>query len=239
MKIALCQINTIVGDIHGNAKKIISVLGKTEAELLVFPELCIVGYPPQDLLLHAAFIERNRRAVDEVASACKGKACIVGFVEHESRGPGGMPALYNAAAFIEDGRIKAVHRKTELPNYAVFDEKRWFMPGTAATVVGFSGRKIGLQICEDTWLPTITAQHKKAGADIIISISASPYSSSKIETVRKILHKRWDEAGIPIMYVNQIGGQDGIVFHGASMLLKDGNIREICPPFEESIAIIE
>ena len=233
MKIALAQTNPIVGDIEGNARKIISIIKKTKSDIVVFPELSITGYSPQDLLLKRNFIDENIIALKKIIKNTKNKTAIVGFTEKINEN------LHNSAAIIKNGQVLEIHRKVRLPNYAIFDEKRWFREGTDATIFEFNGKKIGVSICEDIWFPETTKRQKGKGAELIINISASPYRKGKFEAIENILKKRWEENKIPIIYVNQAGAQDGIVYYGRSMYFKDGKIIKKCRDFEEDILIVE
>ncbi|MBI2542046.1 hypothetical protein HYV80_05035 [Candidatus Woesearchaeota archaeon] len=232
MKIALAQINPTVGDIGGNSKKIISIIHKTKADIIVFPELSVTGYSPQDLLLKKEFIKENLKALMRVAQNTGGKTAIVGFVEL-------IGGFYcNSAAIISKKKIIAIHRKICLPNYTIFDEKRWFREGSDATVFELGGKRIGVSICEDMWLPETTKKQKNKGAELIINISASPYRKGKIEAIENVLKQRWGENRIPMVIVNQVGAQDGIVYYGHSMYFKDGKIIANCKDFEEDILIV-
>ena len=233
MKIALAQINPIVGDIRGNASKIISIIKKTKADIVVFPELSITGYSPQDLLLRQDFINENLSALNKIVKNTKNKAAITGFIERIDGN------LYNSAAVIRNRQVTEIHRKICLPNYTIFDEKRWFKEGSHATTFEFKGKVIGVSICEDIWFPETAKKQKDKGAELIINISASPYRKGKFETIENILKQRWEENKIPIIYVNQVGGQDGIVYHGRSMYFRDGKIIKKCRDFEEDILVVE
>ena len=233
MKIALAQINTIVGDIYENTNKIISIIKKTKADIVVFPELSITGYSPQDLLLKESFIEENLRALDKIIKNTKKKSAILGFIRKNDN------KLYNSAAIIQNQNLAKVHDKVHLPNYAIFDEKRWFSEGDEATVFDFNSKKIGVSVCEDIWFPEVARKQKESGAELIINISASPYGRGKFEAIENILRQRWQECSIPIIYVNQVGGQDGIVYYGHSMYFKDNKIIKKCNDFEEEILIVE
>src|SRR3989344_9267910 len=233
MKIALAQINPIVGDIEGNAGKIISIIKKTKAEVVVFPELSITGYSPQDLLLNNNFIYENEAALKKIIKNTKNKAAIVGFAEKADG------SLYNSAAIIRNGQIIEIHHKICLPNYTIFDEKRWFREGTDAAIFELNGKRIGVSICEDIWFPETAKKQKDKGAELIINISASPYRKGKIEAIENILRQRWEENKVPIIYVNQVGGQDGIVYYGHSMYFKDGKVKKKCKNFEEDILIVD
>ena len=233
MKVALAQINAVVGDIRGNTEKIVALIRKSKADLVVFPELSITGYSPQDLLLRPDFIEENMAALRNAAKHVKNKAAVIGFIEKFSDN------LYNSAAIVINGQIAEIHHKICLPNYTIFDEKRWFKEGSAATTFDFEGKTIGVSICEDIWFSETTKRQKGRGAELIINISASPYRQRKIESIENILKQRWEENKIPIIYVNQVGAQDGIVYYGHSMYLKDGKIIKKCRDFEEDILIVD
>lgn len=233
MKIALAQINSIVGDIEGNTRKIISIIKNTKVDIVVFPELSITGYSPQDLLLKGSFIAENMKALRKIMQAAKNKVVIVGFAESANN------ELYNSAAAIRNQQVIEIHHKICLPNYAIFDEKRWFKEGSQPTTFEFEGKRIGLSICEDIWFPETTKKQKDRGADLIINISASPYRKGKIEAIENILMQRWEENKIPIILVNQAGGQDGIVYYGHSVYFKDGRVIAKCKDFEEDILIVD
>ena len=232
MKVALAQINAVVGDIKGNTEKITSLIKKLKADIVAFPELSVTGYSPQDLLLRNNFIEENIKALREIARSAKDKIVIVGFVEKANG------SIYNSAAIIRDRQIIEIHHKICLPNYTIFDEKRWFKEGNNATTFDFNGKIIGVNICEDIWFPETTKKQKERGAELIINISASPYRKGKIEAIENILKQRWNENRLPILYINQVGGQDGIVYYGHSMHFKNGKVVEKCRDFEEDIKII-
>lgn len=233
MKIALAQINPVVGDIESNSKKIISLIKKTNAELIVFPELSITGYSPQDLLLKKKFIRENILAMKRVAQNTIGKSAIVGFADCIG------DSVYNGAAVIKNKKLIGVHHKICLPNYSVFDEKRWFAEGSSPTTLDLYGTQVGVSICEDIWHPETAKMQKGKGAELLINISASPYSSGKIKAAESVLRKRWDENKIPIIYVNQAGSQDGIVYFGHSMCVDGGRIDAACANFEEDLKIIK
>lgn len=233
MKIALAQINSIVGDIDGNTSKIISIIKNTKADIVVFPELSITGYSPQDLLLKNSFIDANLKALNKIKRYAEDKTAIVGFIE-KSDG-----SLFNSAAVIKNKRIVEIHRKICLPNCTIFDEKRWFKEGTNATIFDFNSKIIGLSICEDIWFPDTAEKQKAKGANLIINISASPYRGGKIEVIENILKQRWEENKMPIIYVNQVGAQDGIVYYGHSMYFNNGKVVKKCKDFEEEILIVE
>ena len=233
MKIALAQINPNVGDIKGNASRIISIIKNTKADIIVFPELSITGYSPQDLLLKDNFVEENMKALRKIIKNTKNKFAVVGFVEKAHN------ELYNSAAIIGNRQVMEIHHKICLPNYTIFDEKRWFREGSSATTFDFNGKIIGVSICEDIWFPETTKKQKDKGADLIINISASPYSKGKIEVIENILKQRWEENKIPVIYANQVGAQDGIVYYGHSMYFRDGKAIKKCRDFEEDTLIVD
>ena len=216
LRVALCQINTTVGDLDGNVDRVIEALEQAEArgcDLAVFPELAITGYPPEDLLLKPGFVGDNRRALDRVARASATCAAVVGFVDVGRD-------LYNAAAVCAFGQVQAVYHKRNLPNYAVFDEQRYFAPGTGSSpLVEVAGLRIGVSICEDAFSPTgpIAAQ-AAGGAELVVNINASPYYANRLAERERMLATRASDASCALVYVNQVGGQDELVFDGASMV---------------------
>ncbi len=238
MKIALAQINTIVGDLAGNTKRMATLIDEArlrKAQLVVFPELAICGYPPEDLLLKPHFIDANIRAVDALAKKTKGLSVLVGFVDSDGAGK-----AYNAAALIVDGKVKKVYRKQQLPNYGVFDEKRYFTSGTDDGIAIAADIKIGISICEDIWIdgPIWTKQAPKA--DVLINISCSPYEVGKLKAREALLSRRAKQIKKPIVYVNLVGGQDELVFDGASMVVgPDGKVLARAKQFEEELLIVD
>lgn len=232
MKLALAQINPTVGDISGNTQKIFNFISQAKdqgADLVVFPELAVTGYPPEDLLLKPQFISDNLASLKEIIKFSKGIAVYIGFVDRDKKG------IYNAGAFIENGRLKKVYRKINLPNYSVFDEKRYFLPGEKPAVIN----KIGLGICEDIWVkggPYLA--EVKLGAKLILNINASPYHEGKIKDRQKLLGKRARESRTPVVYVNMVGGQDELVFDGGSMVFdKQGRLLAAARQYEEELLV--
>jgi NAD+ synthase (glutamine-hydrolysing) len=217
LRVALCQINTTVGDLDGNVERVVAGLSDAErqgCDLAVFPELALTGYPPEDLLLKPGFIGDNRRALEKVAQASGACAAVVGFVDAGRD-------LYNAAAVCAFGRVQAVYHKRNLPNYAVFDEQRYFASGTGSTpLVEIAGVSVGVSICEDAFSPTgpIAAQ-AAGGAELVVNINASPYYANRLAERERMLATRASDASCALVYVNQVGGQDELVFDGASMVL--------------------
>lgn len=212
------QINPVVGDVAGNVKKIIKAAKQArdefDADLVVFPELTLTGYPPEDLLLRAGLIKRVNKGLQKLKNKIKGIAVLVGH-------PAGKVGedLYNAASLIADGGCLATYFKQHLPNYSVFDEKRYFIEGKEPCVIDCKGIKLGITICEDIWFSEPVAQAADAGAEIILNLNASPFRQGKWELREAEVRQRVNETGLPIVYVNQVGGQDELVFDGCSFCL--------------------
>lgn len=238
LRIALCQIDTTVGDLDGNVAKVLAALARAEAhdaDLAVFPELTLTGYPPEDLLLKPSFVAANRVALDQVAAATRRCVAVVGFVD-AGRG------LANAAAVCAQGAVQGIYRKQELPNYAVFDELRYFTPGTAAdTLYGIAGVRVGISICEDAWNPggAIAAQ-AAAGAEVVVSLNASPYAEGRQVVRERMLATRAADASCTVVYVNQVGAQDELVFDGGSFVVDpDGELVARLPRFQEQVTVLD
>ncbi|MEA3076854.1 MAG: hypothetical protein QOF60_1762, partial [Actinomycetota bacterium] len=238
LRIAACQINTIVGDLDGNAARILAALEEAEdagADVAVFPELAITGYPPEDLLLKPGFVEDNLEVVQRVAGRTGRCAAVFGFVET------GLD-LYNAAAVCSMGEVRGVYRKRLLPNYAVFDEQRYFTPGSEPLqlyVIG--GVRVGVSICEDMWSPAGPMSSQAAGgAELILNLNASPYYAGRVDERHRMLATRAADASCGLVYVNQVGGQDELVFDGASVVFDaDGRLVASAPQFEEHVMVVD
>ncbi|MGE5471067.1 MAG: NAD+ synthase [Bacteroidota bacterium] len=241
LRIAVAQFNATVGDLTGNVERILDCAAQAKArgaQVLLTPELALCGYPAEDLLLRPDFYRACRRALDDlagrVAGIAPGLAVIVGYPE-ESEG-----RCYNAAAVIEDGQIKAVYRKMRLPNYEVFDEKRYFEPGTAACVVTLRGVRCGINICADIWEPGAAELAHAAGAELLLVLNASPCHLEKHQERIQVLSERIAATEIPAIYANLVGGQDELVFDGASFALDaQGNCRMRLAQFEEALGIVD
>lgn len=238
MKLGLAQIDTHVGAIGANTEKVLEIARRARDELgcdvVVFPELTLSGYPPEDLLLHRGMRLRVEAALETVRTRIEGIAVCVGYPEYEGE------TLYNALALLHDGEILARHRKLVLPNYAVFDEMRYFEPGSGPTVVEFRGIRLGLTVCEDVWEPEPCAAAKAAGAELVITSNGSPYHVAKQQDREVRLAQRVAETGLPIVYVNMVGGQDELVFDGGSVVLDaDGTVRFRAPAFTEGLYTVE
>ncbi len=239
LRIALAQINTTVGDLDGNAAKVLDFARRARAagaHLVAFPEMALTGYPPEDLLLKEHFVANNIKALRRIARAVKGIAAVVGFVD---RGQDG--SLYNAAAIISDGKVQSVCRKAALPNYSVFDEKRYFTSGGPGAVFSCAGVRVGVTICEDIWVDggPYLAQASN-GAGLLINISSSPYETGKRVERFKLLRKRCRQTGTHIAYVNLVGGQDELVFDGASMVVApSGKLVAAASQFSEQLLVCD
>ena len=238
LRVALCQINTTVGGLDGNVERIVAALAEAEAQecdLAVFPELALTGYPPEDLLLKPGFVTDNRAALDRVAAASGRCAAVVGFVDAGRD-------LHNAAAVCADGAVRAVYHKRLLPNYAVFDEQRYFAPGTGdSPLVLVGGVRLGVSICEDAFSPTgpIAAQ-AAGGAELVVNINASPYYANRLAERERMLATRASDASCALIYVNQVGGQDELVFDGASMVFDPhGELLARAAQFEEQTTVCD
>jgi predicted amidohydrolase len=236
MLLALAQINCTVGDLAGNAAKIVDAAQRAHqagAALLVTPELSLCGYPPEDLVLRPGFLERCAEALQALAETLP-LPVVVGYPEFERGRP------YNAAAVLGQGRVLARYRKQRLPNYTVFDEVRHFQPGTASCVFEVAGTRFGLLVCEDVWFPEPAAAAVAAGAQMLLVINASPFHTEQHAARRAVLDARVRETGRPLAYLNLVGGQDELVFDGASLVLgADGSVAQQLPAFRETLALLE
>ncbi len=217
IRIAIAQINPTVGALKENAAKILAMgaeAAKLGAQFLLCPELCITGYPPEDLVLKPLFIKSNVDSLENLASQAGAMPILVGFVECEE------DHLFDSAALVQHGEIIAVYRKNELPNYGVFDEKRYFTPGTRGLVLTADNVSIGVTICEDLWIPDgpQTWEARDGGANLIVNLSASPCHKLKWLQRRKLISCRAKECGAAIVYANLVGGQDELVFDGNSLV---------------------
>lgn len=242
LRVGLCQLNQTVGDLAGNVARIVDMYGQADAagcDVAVFPELAIPGYPPEDLVLRSGFVRDNRLALDAVAAATGRCAAVVGFVDNVEFVDS---ELFNAAAVCAGGRVLDVYRKRLLPNYAVFDEQRYFTPGTEPLrLYGFGDITVGVTICEDVWSPTGPMQEQATGgAAVVLNLSASPYSRGRWAEREQMLADRCAESGCAVVYVNLVGGQDELVFDGGSLVLdSDGTVLARLPLMEEAFAVVE
>jgi NAD+ synthase (glutamine-hydrolysing) len=235
LRVALAQINPTVGDIRGNARKIADNTGAARdrgAALVVFPELTISGYPPEDLLLKTSFLDQVGQALEELAAQTSGVVALVGFPERADD-------VYNSVAVLADGEVAAVYRKMYLPNYGVFDEQRYFQSGSEAGIFELNGIPIGVSICEDIWEPGPPAMTEAlAGAQVIVNLSASPYRTGYGHARERMLVQRAVDNLAAVVFVNTIGGQDELVFDGHSLAIdQDGRVLARCAQFEECLTV--
>jgi NAD+ synthase (glutamine-hydrolysing) len=251
MKIAAAQINPTVGDIAGNVEKILQYIGRAKelgAQLVVFPELCLTGYPPRDLLERSSFIEQNNNALNDLASRVKDIAALVGFVEKNPTGEG--KPLYNAAALLDNGDIAYISFKTLLPTYDVFDETRYFEPASGSAPLKVGGQKIALTICEDIWTDAMCgpkryakdplAEMAKKKFQLILNMSASPWSIGKDALRNDLMKAQAKQYNVPVICVNQVGGNDELIFDGNSIAVDPaGNVLAQAKPFEEDIILVD
>ncbi|MGD0082352.1 MAG: NAD+ synthase [Acidimicrobiales bacterium] len=240
LRVALCQLDAVVGDVDGNVEKVIAALDDAEgagADLAIFPELVITGYPPEDLLLNPAFVEANTRGLERVAERTHRCAAVVGYVDADSD-------LYNAAAVCAGGKVHGVWHKELLPNYGVFDERRWFSSGSVSAqdhLYLVNGVRTGVVVCEDAWSPAgPVARLGAGGAELIVVLNGSPYRTGVLDERRRMLATRAADASVVIAYVNLVGGQDELVFDGGSMILDhDGTLLAAAPQFAEAVLLAD
>jgi NAD+ synthase (glutamine-hydrolysing) len=239
LRIGLAQVNVTVGDIEGNTRRVLDEIERARAlgvDLVAFPELCLTGYPPEDLLFRSAFIEANLRALDRVTRASAGLTVVVGFVDRRDD-------IMNAAAVCHDGEVAGVYHKQYLPNYGVFDEDRYFQAGTETPVfeIGEDGPVLAVNICEDIWYPTgPTTAQTLAGAELVVSINSSPYHVGKVRFREKMLATRAADHVGYLAFVNLVGGQDELVFDGQSMVFDPAGDRlALGRAFEEDLVVAD
>ncbi|MDD4914815.1 MAG: NAD+ synthase [Methylococcales bacterium] len=237
IKIALAQFNFTVADIAANTAKIIAAVEQAkqlQADVVVFSELCITGYPPEDLLFRNDFIRQAEQAVLDIAAGIEGIHAVIGYPGYRD----GL--LYNSAAVLADGRIIAEYHKNALPNYGVFDEQRYFSAATQTTLFSIKNTRLALTICEDIWQPGIIEKNRQAGAEIILTLNASPFHAGKVHQREEIICGQLQSAKTPLVYVNQIGGQDELIFDGASFVAdRNGEIVFRAAEFEEQLSVVE
>ena len=237
MKLAIAQINPVLGDLAGNAAKILQFAEQArqqEAQLLLTPELGLCGYPPEDLLLRDGFYHACARALDELAGKVSGISVVVGH-PHELNGK-----RYNAASLLRDGAIAATYLKHELPNYSVFDEERYFDQGSEPCVFEMEGICFALNICADVWEPDTAHRAREAGAQVLLVLNASPYAIGKLEWRHRVVRERIAETGVSVVYANMVGGQDELIFDGGSFAMdRNGELTAQCSVFEEALATLE
>ncbi len=237
LRIALAQINPTVGDLVGNAGLIVDWIGRAReegADLVCFPELVITGYPPEDLVLKPAFVRDNLKQLDFLVQATKGISAVVGFVDEDGD-------IFNAAAFIHDGELKAVYHKVFLPNYGVFDEQRYFTPGHRCPIFELAGVRVGVSVCEDCWYPSgPMAWQADHGAELMININGSPYHEGKRAPREAMVAGRAADYGAFIAWVNTVGGQDELVFDGNSVIFgPQGEVLAHASSFQEELLVCD
>src|SRR4051812_17952987 len=237
MRLALAQINTVVGDLEGNRKLILARLDEAReagAELVVFPELAVTGYPPEDLLLRPGFIRAAAASLHAIAAETKDVVAVIGFPHFDKD-------LFNACAVCADGEVKAVYRKRFLPNYGVFDEDRYFAPGRELVLLELGDTLVGVTICEDMWQPGPPATDLAlAGAELLVNVSASPFHVGReIEREEMFVTRARDNASF-VAFCNAVGGQDELIFDGHSCVLDDeGEVVARAPGFEEALLVVD
>src|SRR2546426_3973839 len=238
LRLAMAQINVVVGDVEGNAQKIIEWLDRArdaDADIVTFPELALTGYPPEDLLLKPQFIDANLNALEKVVSRTRDIAAIIGFVDRQDD-------IFNAAAIAQNGKIVTTYHKIYLPNYGVFDEFRYFQPGSRCPVLHMGKATIGVSICEDIWYPDgpVFLQALSGGAEVIINISSSPYHADKRRGRERMLATRASDNTVIVAYSNLVGGQDELVFDGDSLVFdENGELIARGKQFEEDLVVVD
>jgi NAD+ synthase (glutamine-hydrolysing) len=238
MRIAIAQLNPVVGDVEANVTHMLEVCRRAHdslrADLVVFPELALCGYPPEDLLFHRGFARDVAEALERLASSLQGMAVLVGYPEYAGE------HIHNSAILLRPAGPPVIYRKQTLPNYGVFDEKRYFQPGIEPCVVEMNGLRLGITICEDLWGTEAAGRTAAAGAELLLSINGSPYDTGKLARREAELRRRNAETGLPIIYVNIAGGQDELVFDGGSMAMNAaGELVFRAPFFTESLDLVE
>jgi NAD+ synthase (glutamine-hydrolysing) len=238
IRFVIAQLDFMVGDVSGNASKVIDAAKQArdefDAQAIIFPELTLTGYPPEDLLMRPGLHSAVTRALSDIPSELNGIDVILGYPKKVE------DTLYNTAAVIRSGEVVAEYNKCELPNYGVFDEKRHFTEGSDSCVVDIGGVSVGITICEDIWIPEHIQKSRQAGASLIINLNASPYRIQKSREREAQLLNRVRESSLPIIYVNLVGGQDELVFDGQSLVMAaDGTICQRAPAFEESLYVVD
>ena len=238
LRVALALINVTVGDLDGNARKVVEYVERArtlKADIVAFPELAVTGYPPEDLVFKRQFVRDNRARMERIVEATEDIAVVLGFVEREG------DSIYNAAAVACDGRLVDVYRKVHLPNYSVFDEVRYFEPGSSCPVYLIAGARVGVNVCEDIWFPDGPAKAQSdAGARLIVNINGSPYYGGRLAEREEMLADRVRENGVFVAYVNLVGGQDELVFDGASLIVgPSGDVIARGSQFEEDLIVAD
>lgn len=239
LRVALAQINTTVGDLAGNRAKILAYCQKarqSQADIVLFPEMAITGYPPEDLLFKEHFVRDNLKSLRAIVRQVRGITAVIGFADKTSG------KIYNAAAVVGSGKLLGVYHKHELPNYGVFDEKRYFMPGREVPLFSMGGIRLGLSICEDIWVDAsaVNREYQRRKVQVIFNISSSPFDFEKWERRKKMLIRRARQTGAYVCYVNLVGGQDELVFDGGSAVINpQGQVVAAGKHFVEDLVIMD
>ena len=238
LKIALAQLNLHVGAIDANTEQVLAAIARARDELgcdlLLLPELALCGYPPEDLLFHTGMRLRIGQSLERVREAARGIAVVLGFPEYDGE------CIYNAAAWVADGEIRAVYRKQILPNYSVFDEKRYFVAGDSVCVQTLNDVRIGVHVCEDIWEPGPCARSTRAGAEVLLAINGSPFRIGAQGIREQVMRQRVAETGRPLVYVNMVGGQDELVFDGGSAAVsRSGEVVYRAPAYDAGLHVVE
>jgi NAD+ synthase (glutamine-hydrolysing) len=235
----MAQLNLVVGDVEGNTSRIIAAADRARedfgADVVMTPELAVSGYPPEDLLFHSGLRTQVARSIERLKSDVRGITLVAGYPEYTG------DWIFNSAIVMRDGEVLANHRKACLPNYRVFDEKRYFTPGSLPTVLDLNGIRAGILVCEDVWEPGPAAQARGAGAEVLLVINASPYEVNKqLHRERDVVRRRVAETGVPLLFVNLIGGQDELVFDGNSFVMDArGEVTMRAPAFKEDLYAVD
>ncbi|MDP9401063.1 MAG: NAD+ synthase, partial [Actinomycetota bacterium] len=237
LRLALAQINAVVGDLTGNAERVrdaVRQAREADAQLVVLPECAITGYPPEDLLLKEGFLRDARAALEAVAAEVKGIVAVVGCPERSED-------VFNSAAVLADGAVRAQYRKVHLPNYGVFDELRYFQAGLGGALVEVDGVRVGLTVCEDVWTPgPPLSDEALAGAAVVVNLSASPYHLGKGAQRERMLAQRARDNLVAVAYCGLVGGQDELIFDGHSVVVDpDGVVVARAPQFAEALLVVD
>lgn len=238
LRLALAQLDFTVGAVADNTQRVIDTAAlardRHHADVVLFPELTLSGYPPEDLLFHAGLRKQVAAGLSRVCAEVRGIDAVVGYPEYAGT------AIYNSAAFVRNGIITANHRKRELPNYKVFDEKRYFKAGVSSTIVDLKGIRTALLVCEDIWEPTPARAAKEEGAQLILVINGSPYSLNYQQRREAVVRDRVRDTGLPVIYLNLVGGQDELVFDGGSFVMNaSGDVVQRAFAFKEDVFTVE
>jgi len=238
LRIAVAQVNPVVGDVEANVTHMLEICRRAHdalrADLVIFPELALCGYPPEDLLLHRGFARDVAEALERLAGSLDGMSVLVGYPEYAD------DALYNSVILLRPEEAPVIYRKQNLPNYGVFDEKRYFTPGPGPCVVEVEGVKLGITICEDLWGADVGRDTAAAGAEVLLSINGSPYDTGKLARREAVMRETISATGLPVIYVNLVGGQDELIFDGGSMAFSgEGELVYRAPFFVEALELVE